>query len=521
MSDSTYRGTTPRPADFDAFWDARMAEADAVPLCYAVEPSEIPAYPTCEYLNLWFTGMGGARIYAKYLRPKSDKPLPLVLQFHGYPGASRSWLEQSSFAGMGYALLAMDCPGQGGKSQDIGGFLGTTVSGHLIAGLDGEPKDMYYVRLYQNIRILCRIVRQMKDIDQRRIYINGASQGAGLGIACAALNPDLPCKAAILYPFLSDFQKVFELGADEIAYEGLRYYARWFDPDGSRANEWFTKLGYVDAVHLASRIRCEVLFGTGLADVVCPPITQDAVYNNLTCKKRRVFFPGFGHEEIQAFDDMLLTFFDDAPVVPCPVSTPTAEYQTVTFAADDGATLSARYIRPVGNKRVPTVLMFHDAGRPVRGWHHMTRFVALGYAVFALENRAEADAQTQFADAQAAARAALSLPTTLNLNAWGEGLGGTLAIAAAAKQPQHVIKCAAQNPLCTGAYADCAQYAAQLVCPLLMGTSGMDTIAPPDAQNAVYDAASCNKKRYIYVKYTHERINAFEDRVLAFFHPMV
>ena len=39
MSDSTYRGTTPRPADFDAFWDARMAEADAVPLCYAVEPS--------------------------------------------------------------------------------------------------------------------------------------------------------------------------------------------------------------------------------------------------------------------------------------------------------------------------------------------------------------------------------------------------------------------------------------------------------------------------------------------------
>lgn len=139
-----------------------------------------------------------------------------------------------------------------------------------------------------------------------------------------------------------------------------------------------------------------------------------------------------------------------APVVPCPVSTPTAEYQTVTFVSDDGATLSARYIRPVGNKRVPTVLMFHDAGRPVRGWHHMTRFVALGYAVFALENRAEADAQTQFADAQAAARAALSLPTTLNLIAWGEGLGGTLAIAAAAKQPQHVVKCAAQNPLCTG-----------------------------------------------------------------------
>ena len=49
----------------------------------------------------------------------------------------------------------------------------------------------------------------------------------------------------------------------------------------------------------------------------------------------------------------------------------------------------------------------------------------------------------------------------------------------------------------------------------------MDTVAPPDAQNAVYDAAACSKKRYIYAKYIHERINAFEDRVLAFFHPMV
>ena len=309
MSDSTYRGTTPRPADFDAFWDARMAEADAVPLCYAVEPSEIPAYPTCEYLNLWFTGMGGARIYAKYLRPKSDKPLPLVLQFHGYPGASRSWLEQSSFAGMGYALLAMDCPGQGGKSQDIGGFLGTTVSGHLIAGLDGEPKDMYYVRLYQNIRILCRIVRELEGIDLARVFVNGASQGGGLGIATCALNSELINRAAILYPFLSDFRLVWDLDADDIAYEGLRYWSRWFDEDSTRIEEAYAKLAYFDSKNFAPMVKCPVLFGTGTADIVCPPATQFAVYNNLTCEKRHEFFEGFGHEEIQDFDDMIIPFF--------------------------------------------------------------------------------------------------------------------------------------------------------------------------------------------------------------------
>ena len=49
--------------------------------------------------------------------------------------------------------------------------------------------------------------------------------------------------------------------------------------------------------------------GTGTADIVCPPATQFAVYNNLACEKRREFFEGFGHEEIQDFDDLIIPFF--------------------------------------------------------------------------------------------------------------------------------------------------------------------------------------------------------------------
>ena len=134
-----YYGATPRPDDFESFWQARMAEADAVPLHYTVtQAQEVPSWDSCEFLDLWFTGMEGARLYAKFLRPRRSEPMPLVLQFHGYPGASRSFAEQASFAGMGMALIAMDCPGQAGYSEDVGGFLGTTVSGHIIAGA-GRP----------------------------------------------------------------------------------------------------------------------------------------------------------------------------------------------------------------------------------------------------------------------------------------------------------------------------------------------------------------------------------------------
>lgn len=56
-------------------------------------------------------------------------------------------------------------------------------------------------------------------------------------------------------------------------------------------------------------MRCEVLFGTGLSDTVCPLPTQYAVYNALNCPKAHVTFPSFGHEEIQAYDDLINDFY--------------------------------------------------------------------------------------------------------------------------------------------------------------------------------------------------------------------
>lgn len=306
---SDYHGLTPMPEDFDAFWDARLAEANKIPLHYELMQSEVPAFPTCDFYQLWYEGVGGAKLCAKYLKPKSEKPVPMVLQFHGYPGATRSWLEQASFVGLGCAIIALECPGQGGPGEDLGGYQGPTVSGHIIAGLNGPAKDMYYVRMHQNIRVLCRIVRELEGIDQKRIFVNGASQGGGLGIACCALNPEVINRAAILYPFLGDYRMIWEQDADIIPYEGLRYYSRWFDPDGTKEDEWFAQLGYIDTKNFAHRIQCPVLFGTGLEDPWVLPITQCAVYNELTCPKKRYLYPGFGHEEIAAFDDLILDFF--------------------------------------------------------------------------------------------------------------------------------------------------------------------------------------------------------------------
>ena len=505
MADELYLGATPVPEDFDVFWDGRMAEADAAELEWELAPSEVPSSDECDFYDLRFTGLRGERLYAKYLRPRSADPVPLVMQFHGYPGASRSWFEQASFAGMGCALIALDNPGQGGLSWDAGSYAGTTVSGHLIEGLDGPVEDLYYVRLYQNLRLLARIVRELDGIDLDRVYVNGASQGGGMGLAFCALNPELVAKATILYPFLSDFRAVYDLGADEIAYEGIRYYSRWFDPDGEREDEWFSKLAYIDTASFAHLVRCPILFGTGLADTVCPPKTQDAVWNNLSCEKERRFYEGKGHEEIEEFDDAIEEY----------LGCESGPRRVIRFIAEDGRDLKARVIAPAGEGPHPLVMLFHDYERVPRGWHHMTRYLAAGYAVLQLENDVDAspdDFDRAVSDALCAYEAAgwLADVDKNRISVFGEGFGGALALAVAAERPVVAAAAIASYPL--GPLMEAAE---RIDAPVLFGICRMDEVASPADQDA-FAARLGNLRLKNYPKYIHERVNAFENELIAF-----
>ena len=125
--------------------------------------------------------------------------------------------------------------------------------------------------------------------------------------ACAALEPRV-AKIAPVYPFLSDYKRVFEMDMAERAYRELKDYFRNFDPLHRREDEIFTKLGYIDLQHLADRIKAKTLFTTALMDVVCPASTQFAIYNKLTCEKTHIIYPDFGHEGIPMVEDNVYMF---------------------------------------------------------------------------------------------------------------------------------------------------------------------------------------------------------------------
>ena len=74
-------------------------------------------------------------------------------------------------------------------------------------------------------------------------------------------------------------------------------------------------------------------------------------------------------------------------VRPVELGSATASYAVLTLAGLDGEPIECRCVMPGGAGPHPVVLAFHDATRSVRGWHHLTRFVALGCAVVAMQNR--------------------------------------------------------------------------------------------------------------------------------------
>jgi len=303
-----YMGTNPKPDDFDEYWQRALDEMNSTDPKVEMVPADFRS-PVAECYHLYFTGVKGARIYAKLLKPKNnDGPMPAILCFHGYSVNSGDWHNYLGYAASGFTIAAMDCRGQGGLSEDKGGVLGNTLQGHIIRGLDDpNPDNLLFRNIFLDTAMLARIVMDMPFVDRTRVGAMGGSQGGGLTIACAALVPEIK-RLAPVYPFLSDYKRVWQMDLAKAAYEELSQYFRRFDPLHTREEEIFTKLGYIDIQHLADRIKGEVLMATGLMDTVCPPSTQFAAYNKIKSRKNIVIYPDFGHEHLPGFEDIKYRF---------------------------------------------------------------------------------------------------------------------------------------------------------------------------------------------------------------------
>ncbi|MDX2055588.1 MAG: acetylxylan esterase [Polyangiaceae bacterium] len=303
----TYSGTNPCPTDHAEYWERALTEMRSLPRTIELERATFQV-PGADCFNLYFKGVRGARVHAKYLRPKAPAGRhPAIVEFHGYSGSSGDWSRKLGWLALGYSVISMDCRGQGGLSEDTGGTLGPTLNGHIIRGLADRPDNLLFRHIFLDTAQLASIVFELPEVDPERVGVTGNSQGGGLALACGALEPRIK-RVVPVFPFLSDYQRVWEMDLAERAYAELKNFFRNHDPRHEQHEEWFRRLGYIDVQHLAPRIQGEVLMGISLMDNVCPPSTQFAAYNKVRAKKSHIIYPDFGHEDLPGFPDAIVQF---------------------------------------------------------------------------------------------------------------------------------------------------------------------------------------------------------------------
>lgn len=305
-----YHGIGDAPADYDEYWQRAKNDLKNASLEYEVTESKIH-YRNCEAYDLYFTGVGGAKIHCQFLKPKHIQgKIPALVQFHGYWCNCGEWTSKLSFVEEGFCVLAMDVRGQGGESEDNGVFRqGNTQSGHVIRGIESDnPDNIFYRNVFLDAAQCALILMNMDFVDSRNVFAMGGSQGGALTLACASLVPDLK-SAAVMYPFLCDFRGIYMNNFGCPCYEEITWYFSQRDPMHENEDFFFDRLGYIDMKNRTKDIKCDILWFTALSDKTCPPFSQMAAYNGITSQKKIIYFPEYGHEFLLYSDDVIMEHF--------------------------------------------------------------------------------------------------------------------------------------------------------------------------------------------------------------------
>ena len=280
---------TKRP-DFDEFWEETRKKAYSVPL----EPErELYDYPNdnVAVYKISYNGFDKTRINGWFMVPtflKKDK-YPCLIHYHGFGGNMGRPAGYMQWLMMGVAVIAVDCRGQNGTTGDNAAYSAGSTQSVACKGI--LNKDEYYFRaVYMDCVKAIDFAVAQKEVDDKKIIIEGGSQGGALGMAVCALD-SRPCLAMVDVPSNSDLVRRVE-GAHG-AFSSVTDYLKVHPYETDRV---FETLSYFDTMNMADKIQCKVLASVGLKDDICPAIMYMATYNRIKSEKEIRMYPFNGHE---------------------------------------------------------------------------------------------------------------------------------------------------------------------------------------------------------------------------------
>ena len=291
----TFRPDVAEPAGFDDFWARTLAESRALAIAPDVRPASTPITQLIVE-DLTFSGFGGDPVRAWITRPRTDEPLPAVVECIGYGGGRGIAGERLQWASAGYVHVLMDTRGQGsgwgsgGDTADPHGSEGATA-GFMTRGIS-SPDTYYYRRVFTDAALLVDVVAGLPAVDAARVSVTGVSQGGGISLAAAALHPGIRAVMPDV-PYLCHFRRSVGMTPKAPFTEIERYLA----VHRGSVDEVFETLSFFDGVNFARRITAPALFSVALMDDIVLPSSVFAAFNHLGSADAEIEVYEFnGHE---------------------------------------------------------------------------------------------------------------------------------------------------------------------------------------------------------------------------------
>jgi len=243
--------STPRPDDFDAFWDAKLAAQTNVPVNAALTPVQTDV-PGVE-MNMFQLDALGSKAHGYVARPAGDGKFPAVIQLQ-YAGVyALNAAAVARRAAEGWLMLNVD-------SHDK---LPSDPSGNVPRGYQAvgntDREASYFLNMYlRDSRVLDYLLTR-PDWDGKTIVLMGGSMGGQQSLVLAGLRPEKISAVLVCVP----------AGADS---NGDLHGRKAGYPNWPSTNPEVMKTAlYFDTVNFAPRIKAPVMAAMGFIDTISPP----------------------------------------------------------------------------------------------------------------------------------------------------------------------------------------------------------------------------------------------------------